>query len=100
MKGSLQCKEEWNDVHQNNSLALDVNNDLESVRERLHVIDENGKTRIGFEAFLVIWHNSKSRSDRAKSWFFGLPVLRQISNVIYNVLARVLYNWNRWKKHW
>ena len=52
MEKESRCEIQWNDVHQKNALVSDLNSDLESVRERLHVIDENGQIQIGFDAFL------------------------------------------------
>ena len=45
---------EWKDVHLNNELVQDLAAELEFVRERLHVIDENGDLQVGYNAFIVI----------------------------------------------
>lgn len=92
------CEIQWNDVHQNNNLVSDVGADLEYVRERLHVVDENGDLQIGFNAFLAIWRNSPKETWKAK--LTGIPVVKQICQFSYNVFAAMLYKWNKIKKHW
>jgi predicted DCC family thiol-disulfide oxidoreductase YuxK len=96
-KGS-SCEIQWADVHGDNKLVSEVDADLEFVRERLHVVDENGKLHVGFDAFLAIWKNSTS--ERWKAAVFGLPVIRQLCRVAYNLFAAALYRWNISKKHW
>jgi predicted DCC family thiol-disulfide oxidoreductase YuxK len=96
-KGS-SCEIQWADVHGDNKLVSEVDAELEFVRERLHVVDENGKLHVGFDAFLAIWKNSTS--ERWKAAVFGLPVIRQLCRVAYNLFAAALYRWNISKKHW
>jgi predicted DCC family thiol-disulfide oxidoreductase YuxK len=96
-KGS-SCEIQWADIHKNNELVTEVEADLEFVRKRLHVKDENGKLNVGFDAFLVIWKNSPTESWKAV--FFGLPLIKQLSRVFYNVFAAALYKWNKLNKHW
>lgn len=92
------CEIQWNDVHQNNALVMEVNADLEFVRERLHVVDEHGVVQVGFDAFLVIWRNSSTEIWKYK--LFNFPVLKHFCRIAYNVFAAALYRWNRAKKHW
>jgi predicted DCC family thiol-disulfide oxidoreductase YuxK len=98
MDKESSCPIQWNDVHQDNQLVSEVDAELEFVRERLHVIDETGKLQVGFNAFLAIWHNSPKETWKAK--ILGLPVIKQICQVLYNLFAAALYKWNRSKKHW
>lgn len=92
------CEIQWNDVHKENQLVSEVGSDLEYVRERLHVVDENGQLQIGFDAFLAIWRNSPSEVWKSK--VFGLPIIKQLCRVSYNIFAAILYKWNRAKRHW
>ncbi len=92
------CPAEWKDVHLDNELVKDVHADLEFVRERLHVIDENSQLQVGWEAFIAIWRNSPGEEWKAR--LFGLPRIRQILGLFYNLFARALYQWNRSKDHW
>ena len=98
MKKPSRCEIQWNDVHKDNSLASEVESDLEFVRERLHVIDEKGELQVGFDAFLAIWHNSPRETWKAK--LFGMPSIRQLCQLLYNIFAAALYKWNKVKKHW
>ena len=92
------CDVEWKDVHSNVQLVNELDSKLEFVRERLHVVDEQGQTHIGFDAFLVIWQHSAHEQWKAK--LLGLPVIKSLGQIIYNRFAAWLYRWNRTKKHW
>jgi len=92
------CGVEWKDVHLDNELVQDLDAELEFVRERLHVIDENGDLQIGFNAFITIWRHSPG--EQWKAALSSLPLLKQLLNMFYNLFARALYRWNRSKKHW
>ena len=91
------CEIQWNDVHRDNAVVADVDADLEFVRERLHVIDEDGSLHVGLDAFLAIWRNSPR--ERWKAAVFGLPVISSVCRIAYNVFAVALYRCNRLRKH-
>ena len=95
---SSSCEMQWADVHANNELVAEVHADLEFVRERLHVVDEHGRLYVGFDAFLAIWKNSPT--ERWKARVFGLPIIRRVCGLGYNLFAAVLYKWNISKNHW
>jgi predicted DCC family thiol-disulfide oxidoreductase YuxK len=92
------CNIEWVDVHNNPAAVLELGTDLESVRERLHVKDEAGHIAIGAPALAALWANTPGQRfwGRIAKW----PVARDVLGLAYNAFARVLYRWNRWKKHW
>jgi predicted DCC family thiol-disulfide oxidoreductase YuxK len=92
------CDIQWNDVHSHNELVGEINSELEFVRKRLHVLDEKGELYIGSNAFLAIWSNSPT--ERWKAALFGLPLIKQLANLSYNLFAAALYQWNKAKKHW
>jgi predicted DCC family thiol-disulfide oxidoreductase YuxK len=92
------CEIQWNDVHKDHRLVKKLGSDLEYVRERLHVVDENGRLQVGFDAFLTIWRTSPTETWKAK--FFGLPLIKQICRVSYTFFAILVYKWNRALKHW
>jgi predicted DCC family thiol-disulfide oxidoreductase YuxK len=98
MKKDSLCEVQWNDVHKDNALASEVEADLAFVRERLHVVDESGKIQVGFDAFLAIWRNSPKETWKAR--LLGLPVVRPLCRLAYNLFAAALYRWNLSKKHW
>ena len=93
-----RCTVEWKDVHLDNELAQELGAELEFVRERLHVIDENGQLQVGYNGFISIWRNSPG--EQWKAALSSLPFLKQLLNIFYNLFARALYKWNRSKKHW
>lgn len=94
----MGCNIQWTDVHTEADVYREISSDLEFVRERLHAVDERGEIKVGIEAFEVIWRNSPG--ERWKAGIISLPVIKQICSVLYNLFARLLYKWNRWKHHW
>jgi predicted DCC family thiol-disulfide oxidoreductase YuxK len=89
---------EWIDVHNSNEAVEEIGADLEFVRERLHVVDEDGIVHVGSEAFAELWH--KTPGQRFMGRIVRTPGVRQISWATYNVFARLLDWWNRQKKRW
>lgn len=98
MGKASSCEIQWNDVHKNNGIVSELNSDLEFVRERLHVIDQNGQIHISFDAFLTIWRHSPNENWKSK--VFGLPLIKPLCHVVYTLFATVLYKWNESKEHW
>ena len=92
------CNVEWKDVHSNRQFANELNSNLEQVRKRLHVIDQQGMLYIGFDAFLILWQHSPHETWKAR--LLGLPVIKSLGQFAYNLFAAKLYRWNRAKKHW
>ena len=89
---------EWVDVHTENAAVCGLGADLEFVRERLHVVDEEDQLHVGAEAFAALWR--KTPGQRGLGTIAGLPVLRTVFAWIYNGFARLLYRWNRWTGNW
>ncbi|MDQ3185390.1 MAG: DUF393 domain-containing protein [Pseudomonadota bacterium] len=89
---------EWIDVHTHPEAVSEVDASLEQVRERLYVKDADGELNIGADAFTQLWSQTPSQRWLAK--LLRLPVFKQLTNLAYNVFARLLYQWNRAKKHW
>ena len=89
---------DWIDVHCSNEAAADVASDLEFVRERLHVVDEEGTLHVGSEAFAELW--GRTRGQRALSKLIRVPGIRTLSRWLYNGFARLLYWWNRKNLRW
>jgi predicted DCC family thiol-disulfide oxidoreductase YuxK len=89
---------EWVDVHRNPERLETLGLDLEDVRERLHLIDTEGRLQIGASALVTTWSLQK-RWD----WLLrplSLPGLRTLTAWAYNAFARQLYRWNRRRGHW
>lgn len=89
---------EWIDVHTHPEAVKELNASLEQVRERLYLKDEDGQLNIGADAFIRLW--LQTPGQRWLGGFFQLPILRQLFQFCYNSFARMLYRWNRAKKHW
>jgi predicted DCC family thiol-disulfide oxidoreductase YuxK len=89
---------EWVDVHEHPEAVSEVGASLEQVRERLYVKDPNGQLNVGADAFTRLWSQTPGQRWLAK--LFQLPVLRQFTRASYNIFARLLYRWNRAKRHW
>ena len=89
---------EWIDVHTYPKAVEDVGAPLEQVRERLHVKAEDGRLDVGADAFTRLWEKTPGQRWLAK--LLRIPVIRQITHLVYNAFARLLYHWNRAKGHW
>jgi len=89
---------EWIDVHSNPERVSEVGASLESVRERLHVKEEDGSIGVGVDAFERLW--SRTRGQRWLAALARVPGLRQLGQLGYNIFARLLYRRNRAKGRW
>ncbi|MDT4844670.1 hypothetical protein FQZ97_786370 [compost metagenome] len=92
------CQVEWADVHRDNNAVDEIGENLEYVRERLHLVDEQGVKRMGMDAFIVLWRHSPE--EHWKAWLFSLPLIHGAAQLAYKAFARLLYGWNRRKGHW
>lgn len=88
----------WKDVHTDEAARTEIPSELEFVRERLHALDEHGELQVGFDAFLAIWRHSPGERWKARS--LGLPGIRHLAAMGYNLFARGLYRWNRRRGRW
>ena len=89
---------EWIDVHAQPEAVEQVGSPLEQVRERLHVKAADGPLEVGADAFTRLWLQMPGQRWLGK--LLRLPVFKQITHVVYNAFARLLYLWNRAKGHW
>ncbi|MFZ6046166.1 DUF393 domain-containing protein [Pseudomonas sp. CR3202] len=92
------CQVEWNDIHQDNAAVEEIGENLEYVRERLHLVDEQGIKRMGVDAFIVLWRHSPGEEWKAR--LFSLPILHGLAQLGYKAFARLLYHWNKALRHW
>jgi predicted DCC family thiol-disulfide oxidoreductase YuxK len=88
----------WIDVHANPDAVNQVGTNLETVRERLHIIDSKGNVIVGAEAFSALMAQTKSQLWMAR--LSRLPIIKPILNFAYNTFARLLYIGNRILKRW
>ena len=71
---------------------------LEDIRKKLHAIDANGQCLVGADVAIAMW-----RLTPGLKWLAaiaGNTISLPISRAAYNVLAHVLYRWNKRKGHW
>jgi predicted DCC family thiol-disulfide oxidoreductase YuxK len=99
MRDSLPAANvEWIDVHARPEVLEPLGLRLEDVRERLHLVDPSGATRIGADALAGVLSLSPAWRWLARplQW----PGLRTLAARSYNRFARLLYRWNRARGHW
>ena len=95
---SCKAQAEWIDIDQHPEALEELGVRQETVRERLYVVDEDGKTQIGADAFAVLW--AKTPQQKSLSWLIRLPLIKQLARLFYNGFAALLYAWNRKKRRW
>jgi predicted DCC family thiol-disulfide oxidoreductase YuxK len=90
----------WIDIHtQPEALKMfGIDADVAFVRERLHVLDAQGKLHIGAAAFAQLMAHTPSQKRLAS--FTQLPVIAPLLSMVYNVFAKGLYTVNRLCKRW
>jgi predicted DCC family thiol-disulfide oxidoreductase YuxK len=71
---------------------------LEDVRRRLHAVDAEGQLHVGADCAVAVWLRTPGHAWLGRT--LGLPVVRQISRLVYDRFADGLYAWNRRKGHW
>ena len=87
---------EFVDVHTQPGVAEQLGIDLEFLRERLHVRDAEGHMQTGERAFAALMAQTPSQR-----WLARLTrPLRLLTGPLYNVVARLLYRWNRRRGNW
>lgn len=89
---------DWIDVHANPGVTAEIGASCEFVRERLHVTDENGKVRVGPDAFGVLWRHTNGQRSWAR--VISLPFISMLARWCYNAFAALLYRWNRARNRW
>jgi predicted DCC family thiol-disulfide oxidoreductase YuxK len=89
---------DWIDIHGDPAAVCEIGASREFVRERLHVVDEEGKVRVGAEAFGVLWGRTKGQEGWAR--LIALPFMSTLTRWCYNAFAALLYRWNRVRKRW
>lgn len=98
MQAGGDCPVEWVDVHRQPQTVGELNQALEPVRERLHLRDEQGQVLVGVDAFAALFGHT--RGQRWLARLLRLPGLHWLAQRAYNLFARALYRWNRWRRHW
>ena len=89
---------DWIDVHTNADAVAEIGVERELVRERLHVVDEDGVMYVGADAFGALWNRTPGQGAFGR--FVSLPVVRTLARWLYNAFAALLYAWNRACGRW
>jgi len=97
MKKEAISEVEWKDIHSNNKLVGELNEELDTVRKYLYLMVDN-KHYIGVDAFIKIWQNTPNELWKAR--IVSLPIIRQLTKCFYYVFANMLYLWNKGRKKW
>ena len=92
------CEIEWVDVHTTPGAVVEVGADLESIRERLHVRDADGRVRVGADAIAVPFGQTAGQGWLGR--LMALSLIRPAMRWAYDAFAAVLYRWNRSKGRW
>jgi predicted DCC family thiol-disulfide oxidoreductase YuxK len=71
---------------------------VNDVRRRLHAVDAEGRCFVGIDCAIEIWR--RTPGDDRLGRIVGLPVIRQIAGLGYDLFAGLLYFWNRLMGHW
>jgi predicted DCC family thiol-disulfide oxidoreductase YuxK len=83
----------WVDITARPDALMNYGADVEAVKKRLHVIDRQGVLRVGVPAFAALWDETPRYRPLAR--IVRLPVVRQAAAASYELLAIVLYAWNK-----
>lgn len=97
-QGLASCEIEWIDVHNAPDAVMAVGAELEAVRERLHLLDADGRVCVGADAVVALFR--QTRRQRWLARLLTLPLVRPVSVWAYDAFARCLYWWNRSKGRW
>ena len=90
------CTVEFVDVHEHAEVADELGIDREFLRERLHVRDGDGRLHVGERAFASLMAQTPGQR-----WLARLTrPLRWLTGPTYNMVARLIYRWNRRRGNW
>jgi len=71
---------------------------VDDVRRRLHGVDAGGQLFVGADCAVEIW--LRTPGDAWLGHLVGLPIIRQIARICYDLFADLLFAWNKRKGHW
>ncbi len=89
---------QWLDITRQPDALAAYGADLEAVKKRLHVIDRKGALQVGIPAFAALW--DEIPRYRVFARLVRLPVVRSIAAALYELLAALLYAWNKRRERW
>ena len=95
---ALRYNIKWTDINTNPVAVPETGTSLNQIREKLYVKDTNDQLNIALDASTHLW--SQTNGQRWLARLLRLIIFKQVSRLIYNLFARLLYYWNCNKKRW
>jgi predicted DCC family thiol-disulfide oxidoreductase YuxK len=89
---------EFRDINIEPGALLHFGAGLNDVRRRLHAVDADGRLYVGADCAIAIW--LRTPGDAWLGHLIGLPGIRRVARVSYDLFANLLFAWNRRKGHW
>jgi predicted DCC family thiol-disulfide oxidoreductase YuxK len=87
----------WHDLGDDPEALAPLGIDRAAAKRRLHVRDEAGEMHSGVDAFILIWQ--RMPRYRWLGRLVGRQPVRPLAALLYdNVLAPLLFHWNRWRR--
>ena len=83
----------WVDVIKDQNASKETNLSLKELIRRLHIV-KNNKLYKGIDAFLIVWGEIPRYKFFSK--FLALPIIYQISWLIYELIALILFLKNKY----
>ena len=83
----------WVDITARPDALASYGADVDTVKKRLHVIDRQGVLGVEGPAFAALWVETTRYHRLARN--VRLPMVRQGADALYELLAIVLYAWNK-----
>jgi predicted DCC family thiol-disulfide oxidoreductase YuxK len=88
------CDIEWLDINKEPEALAHRGVEIDEVRRKLYVEDEQGNLHVGAAAFAALW------SETPRQRLLSMPGLKTVSRWVYDAFAAVLYAWNRQRGRW
>ena len=88
---------EYRNINLEPDRFLDLGIDVEDIRKKLHAL-QGDELLIGADVAIAIW-----KMMPYYKWLgrvLNIPPLRQLTRISYDILAELLYGWNRRKGNW
>jgi len=88
---------EYRDINLEPDRFSERNISVNDVRKRLHALEDE-TLLVGADVAIAIWKRMPSR--QILGTLLGLPIARNFTRLGYNLLAEILFFWNRRKGRW
>ena len=81
---------DWVDINLMHSDFVNTGIKVSDALKILHVTDNNNKSHLGVDAFIIIWKNLSYWKILAR--IVSIPIIRQIINITYRAFANWRFN--------